>query len=550
MGWKSTSLLVVFVAIVTTLYFAKYIFDPLYYNIDALIHYRWLYQYIHALANGFVPPRWAPLENGGIGAPVFLYYPSAFYLAALPLGIALPDLSLAIRLTVAAIGLGLVAAVAWAQRRRMGPAGAWGLGLLVLWAPPSYMVQGFLSAYPWYLSLIPTYLFIDASQRQAAERRAFSPAVSGWIAVLYLCHPLSAFMALMAVPFLWLRRLVASRLDRGTVLAVLGWGAGVALGLALAGVKVVPSLALLRLVNVDGWRAAGGVGWDQTFVMPLFGHPWRGRLFWMIPAATYLLAGLAALRLLRARDVRGPGWETATDWLWVALPCLVLASQVSYPVWAVLHPLRILQRPFRFLPVGALATITAAFYALFILRPISRRWQVVLSATLCAMVGTTAWVQFAPMPAGVTVTPASLAEVFGTAEYWPATRGPHWRDYVDAGGFPAECQHLDLRCTASAANGALTWMIEATAPVAVRLPLFDFPAWQVTDNGRVAGSLDKETGLVVVRVPAGLSVVQARWRALPAEWFGLALTVAAALAFGAWELLKVHDRRRGHRLQT
>lgn len=546
-----TPLLVAFVASATILYFSKSILDPLYYNIDPFIHYRWTYQYVHDLAAGFLPPRWAPLENGGIGAPVFLYYPPAFYLVALPLAVGLADLSLAIRLTVAAVGLGLVAAVAWSQRRRLGSAGAWCLGLLVLWAPPSFLVQGFLGAYPWYLSLIPTYLFIDASQRQAASGRMFSPAVPGWLALLYLCHPLSAFMALIAVPFLWLRRLAASRLDRGTVLAALGWGAGVALGLALVGVTLVPSLALLSLVNPHGWREDGGFGWEQSFVMavvPFSGGSWRAPFFWKVAATTYVLAGAAALCLFRTRGRGGQRWEAAADWLWVALPCLVLASQVSYPVWAVVHPLQILQRPFRFLPIGALAALTAAAYVLLGLRPaIGRPSQVILLATLCAMVATTARMQFHPsMPPTLTVTPASLAAVFGTPEYWPATRGPRWRDYVEAGGFPAECRRLDLRCAASAGGGAFTWEIEAPAPVAVRLPLFAFPAWQVTDDGEAAGSVDEGTGLVLVELPAGTSIIQARWRALPAERIGSALTAAAALALCGWGVL----RRRGRRLKV
>src|SRR5881398_3473944 len=48
------------------------------------IDWVWADQFTAQLAHGVIYPRWLPLSNAGLGAPVFYYYPPlAFYLAGL-----------------------------------------------------------------------------------------------------------------------------------------------------------------------------------------------------------------------------------------------------------------------------------------------------------------------------------------------------------------------------------------------------------------------------------------------------------------------------------
>ena len=512
--------LIAFITLAIFVYNAVFLLHPVYPNIDALIHYRWSAQYLTALVGGAAPPRWAPLDNGGLGAPVFLFYPPAFYLFAAPLMAAVPDLALALRLSVALVSVALVVAVAVSQRAAFGPR-SWLLALLVLWAPADFMVGGFIQAWPWYLSLIPAYLFVAASVRQMRSGAAFSPAVAVWLAVLCVCHPLNGFMALIAVPFAWLRRVIGARFGWPVLRAALGWGGAVALGLALAAAYLLPSLTLQHLVNPDGWRDAGGIGWRQSFALPLFGHPYWARLMWVVPAATYALAALVLVWLLRTRHLARPG---AADWLCVALPCLVLASQASWPIWAIPSPLHMLQRPFRFLPIAAFATLTAAWYML----P-DRRWRRPALALMALMVASTVamQVQVARLDDGQKLVPARFAETFGAPEYLPALRGPEWRGYLDEGGLTDDCRRLRITCTS---DGAQRWTFRATAPASVRLPLFAFPAWRLSRDGVAAGSaVDPATGLIQITIPAGETTVAAAWRALPAERLGAGISLAAAL---------------------
>src|SRR5262249_17498701 len=50
---------------------------------DAVRHYRWTSQYIDALRDGALYPRWLPSANEGQGSPAIIYYPPlSFYVAA------------------------------------------------------------------------------------------------------------------------------------------------------------------------------------------------------------------------------------------------------------------------------------------------------------------------------------------------------------------------------------------------------------------------------------------------------------------------------------
>src|SRR5882762_6415994 len=48
------------------------------------IDWVWLDQFAEQLRHGVLYPRWLPLSHGGLGSPVFYYYPPlAFYLASI-----------------------------------------------------------------------------------------------------------------------------------------------------------------------------------------------------------------------------------------------------------------------------------------------------------------------------------------------------------------------------------------------------------------------------------------------------------------------------------
>ena len=104
----------------------------------------------------------------------------------------------------------------------------------------------------------------------------------------------------------------------------------------------------------------------------------------------------------------------------------------------------------------------------------------------------------------------------GQAEYRLASQGEHWEDYYRAGGLAAECREQMLICRASEAGSRLqVWNVSGAHPAHLRLPLFAFPAWQVTiDGAAVPTASDPATGLISVDLPAGAHRVAATWKRL------------------------------------
>jgi len=298
----------------------------------------------------------------------------------------------------------------------------------------------------------------------------------------------------------------------------------------LAGFYLIPSLGLLSLIRPAGWINAGHVGWQNTFVLQVVGHPWS-KVFYIFGIWCYLLAIVVAVNLWSHRKSNRERDRIALDWFLVGAAGLFFACQLSYPLWCLDTPLQMLQRPFRFLPIATISMLISAAYCLTPISRAGRTTRTAIAGLILLAAATYAVFQFHIHyhKPDEQVAPEALQGEFGVAEYIPAVAGPHWETYVQSGGFAGQCRRLGLRCSSSLNGGAFHWTVEGAKPVTVLLPLFAYPAWHVTVNPRSAVYVDAETGLFAANLPAGLSNVEARWVLLPAERRGVYISLATGL---------------------
>jgi hypothetical protein len=134
----------------------------------------------------------------------------------------------------------------------------------------------------------------------------------------------------------------------------------------------------------------------------------------------------------------------------------------------------------------------------------------------------------------------------GQPEYRLAGQGEHWEDYYRDGGLAGECREQMLICRTNEAGSRFqVWDVSGAQPAHLRLPLFAFPAWQVTIDGAVVPTAsDPATGLIAVDLPAGPHRVVATWKRLGVERLGLVITGLAVLA------LAILSLRRGSSVST
>ena len=513
---------------------------------DTLVHLRWAEQFLAALREGWLLPRWASASIGGLGDPTFLYYQPFFYYVSSAFGLLglRSEYALLCAAMVPFLLLGCIVylGLLGPYRDRRALLGA----TFILACPVLYFVTAHVGAFPWALSLPFSVLFVAESTRKQPR-----PArLALFLCLICLSHLLSALMALACVG---LARLVFSfPASRPAIRGHLYWAAGAALGLGLASFFIYPAITQLHLANPNGWTDGANFDWRRAFALPTFTLAQYG-FRWFAIQLPYALIALVLCVLVLApssgRD-RTRGQVCARRLGWVAAAALVLGSELAYPLYAVLTPLQKLQFPYRFVFVALLLANIALMIQLN--EGAWACWRLARRAcalgVLLGQGAITAHLQWDTFKRGETL-PARAAFMtgrFGQPEYIPAVRGPEWKAYLEAGKFVGECARLHIDCgnTVHSTHDFST-RISTPAPVQARLPVLAFPAWQVAVNGqRVALAADPATGLVLVELAPGSHQVTLRWSRMPAETIGWRITGGAALLLGAGLVLS--RRRRRH----
>jgi len=493
---------------------------------DFGVHLRWASQFHEALQEGNVLPRWAYASVDGLGDPTFFYYqPLVYYISSFfhMLGC---DLRVALLLTEICSFALLGSTVFFYFLRRYPNRGA-ALGtIFVLACPPLYFLATQMAAFPWVFSMPFSVLFVAETIRE--RQRPTRLAVL--ICLICLAHLLSGLMTLFATG---LARLIFAFPNRHNLREHLRWGLGVALGLALSAFFLYPAITQLDLITPSGWL--GPFDWHRGFVFPLFTYLRYG-LLWIGPQIPFpfLAVGLAMLTLFPRMPI--PDREaglTARRLAIVSLVSLAFASELAYPMYANVSALHKLQFPYRFM---FLACVLAAIaFVIHLNTGAWSRWsRPVKSAALVMMIlyiAQAGILQWKLIRSGERLPePASLMHGrFGQPEYMPAVHGPHWEAYVADGKLAGECRRLGIRCdVTSQRSHDMNVSIASSRSVAVRLPVFAFPAWRASVDGVTQPyAFDKDTGLLLVQLPPGTHVVALGWSRLPAEVTGLWISAGA-----------------------
>ncbi len=501
---------------------------------------NWSRQFTAALAAGHPYPRWTATSFGGLGAPVFYFYPPLPFWVTAGLSIASGGLlGAAAALKAGELAFLLVSGwglFAW-QRGRAGDAGALA-GALVFMLAPYHLDDHYLrGAFAEFAAIALLPLLAIGLERAASGARLGPLWLAGAWAAVILCHLPIALLAgvLVIAPHgVWMiwrepgRRAAAA----ARIAFALATGAG------LAAIYVVPALTLQGAISAEYWWGGRFQVGDRLLVN-LGGWPSAFEPFF-----GFLSAGEAAVALVLVW--RGWGRRDAEARLWggiVVTTFLVIAGLV--PGFWSLPMMAKVQFPWRAMGVQELA------FAALIARSRRADWLPVAGAALAALLGVNALSvgRFMTQPAAVS------RPGYGVTSFPTDADAP---EYLPEGL---------LRMTAdgpalATPYAALTGRPLATGPVAaahddpvsgevwiqlspgqggrVTLRRFAFPAWRVTCDGKpVQTSADGPGRLLTFTPPAGAQSCEATIAPTPQEQTGAALALAAALllgGYGAWSM--------------
>ncbi len=537
----------------------------------------------HQWRLGVVFPRWAALANYGYGEPRFIFYPPISWCLGAVLGLLLPwrmvpGAFIFFSLTLAGVSMHRLA------RGRMSPEAA--VAAAVIYAVnPYFLVIAYLRSD--FAELLAAAIFplavhfLLACLSNPPEQNQAEPTCPGWrklaplaviFAAMWLTNPPAAVVATYALSLLLAIDFVSAGINsfkqlhaRSNTLAL--GGAGLALGLALAGFYLVPAAFEQRWVNI-AQTLSQGLRYDESFLFTRILDPEHNLFNLEVSAVAVLMIALTGIgavishrRMLRSTETAGipAAHPRESKSIWAPLAALGVASTfMMFPVsavfWRYAPKLRFVQFPWRWLFVLAVG------FAYFLgemagggatqrgaplhSRPHRVAAQIALVAVLAGTgvaLAATAWWDSQDVPVMLAAVQSGNGYE-GTDEYCPRGGDQYdlARDAPLVRLLPSDTV-VPLNAHALPVAGSITllsWQpqrkvftVDATQPLSVALRLMDYPAWKVLVNGQPGeAEADPDTGQMIVPLRSGLSRVEVNFVRTTDRDAGAALSLAGMLA--------------------
>ena len=493
---------------------------------------------------GILFPHWTAWTNYGFGEPRFIFYPPLSWILGAALSLVLPISwvpAAFIFLTQTLAGMSAFLLL----RRITSPRAA-------------YLGAAFYAANPY--ALLVSYVRSDFAEQLAC---AILPLLL--LASLHLAGllqeeiPKPSAVTLFAVPFaaVWLCNAPAGVIASYSVALLFSWAAltqrswrvtfraigGLALGFGLAGFYLLPAAYEQRWVNI-GQALSSGLLPAQNFLFTQIAdveHTWFNWIFSLCALALILLAALTALA--SRRFASNTGRSSPSKSLWAALLLLgsiatLMMFRLTAPLWDLLPKLRFVQFPWRWMAIVAL--ICCCFLAAAIECRRGWLWFVlvaVLSFPLGYFLTQNTWWD----PDEMSTQRAAITN--GTGYEGVDEYDPLGDDHLDLPKRTPLAKILPDQPDNSRGKGPNakieieTWrtdnhklFVESSAPGRVALRLLNYPAWQVTVNGKtVAPEKPDDLDQMLVPIEAGKSEIQVRFVRTTDQAAGIALSIFSLL---------------------
>lgn len=488
-------------------------------------------------------PHWTAWTNYGFGEPRYIFYPPLSWILGAALALTLP-----ISWVPAAFILltqTLAGVAAFFLLRRLTTVRAACLGAAFYAANPYVLLVSYIRsdfAEQLACALLPVLLL--AALRLAGllpdEKPQFSAITSFAVAfaAIWLCNAPAGVIASysMALLFAW-----AAVTQKSWQTAARG-ASGLALGLGLTGFYLLPAAYEQRWVNI-GQALSSGLLPSENFLFTHIDdveHTWFNYI--SSYCALFLILFTAAMALVSRRTVSQEKFPTGkTLWrtlLLLSAAAVLLMLRFTLPLWNLLPKLRFVQFPWRWMSL--LAVICCCFFAAALERPRGWLWLclfVFLSVPLGIFLARNTWWDPDEMPTQLAAIDNG-AGFAGVDEY-----DPLGDDHLDLPKhapmisiLPASPDDSDAPPPAAKIQMDLwqpqheKFRVELQGPARVALRLLNYPAWQVTVNGRVVASQrPDDVNQMIVLIAEGKSEIEVRFAQTPDRTAGIALSLFSSL---------------------
>ena len=509
-------------------------------------------EFSHAVAEGQLPPHWAPNLYGGYGSPVFLFYAPAFAALAAAASALLDSTTAGASLVLVCFSIVGVFAI----RRlfdaipEMDPRA--GRIAATVFALHPYLIGDKLirNANAEFAALCLLPFVVQGLLLLGRRPRRGAIVIAGGLAAVALSHTLTTLIALvlLAGGTLWLHGWRGAARSRSAL------AAGVALGLLIAVFFLLPAVLLQDAVRLDD-LLRGKFDFHRQWkpIGEFFGYS----QFFSAGALTPILLALAVWVCIRNFRDGSAERRILTGMLVAALVFIGLQLPISTALWEVLPGLPFVQFPWRFMgPLALVSTVAGAAAIARVLAQFPSAYRGRLEVAVFAVCVANAWpqlasyrslshgqidqIEFATQPGqlrrealNVTVLDEYLPTGADSAVWKRVarTRSRSWRIV----GAKADVELIEDK------GSGLSLHVDAPAGTRLRLARWYFPGWEAQLDGAPVPIEFNRSGSIDVALPAPGGEFELVRRPPVSRQVGLALS---ALGFGLWLTLYLVDGRR------
>ena len=498
------------------------------------------YQWKH----GVLFPRWTAWTNYGFGEPRFIFYPPLSWILGAALTLVLPISwapAVFIFLTQTLAGMSAF----FLLRRLTGKMPAY-LGAVFYAANPyallvSYVRSDFaeqLACAIFPLLLLTTLRLSGLLENRNPKRSAITLFAIPFAAV-WLCNAPAGVIASYSVALLFAWAALTQRSWKAALRA----GGGLVLGFGLTSFYLLPAAYEQKWVNI-GQALSSGLLPAQNFLFTRIAdveHTWFNWISSFCALALIFLAALTMISSGRFRNQEKLGNSSAAVWrglLLLGTASTIMMFRLTALLWSYLPKMRFVQFPWRWMSI--LAVVCACFLAAAIEPRRGWLWFVlvaVLSFPLGFFLTQNTWWDPDEMPTQLAAIKSDTGYE-GVDEY-----DPLGDDHLDlpkhsplARVLPAETEnssstppHADIKIQTWETNDHRLF-VESSVPALVALRLLNYPAWQVTVNGKsVSPGKPDDIDQMLVPVEAGKSEIEVRFVRTWDQRAGIALSIFSLL---------------------
>ncbi len=504
----------------------------------------------HQWREGTFFPRWAEWANWGFGEPRFIFYPPASWMLGAALGTLLPWAMA----PGAFVWLALIAAgmSMWRLVREGLPARHATVAAVLFAVNPYHLVIVYYrSDFAELLAGACLPLVIWAALQVVRGDRHRVPLLAAAFAAVWLSNAPAAVITTYTLVLI----LAVSSAVRQTLWPLVPGGVAMSGGFGLAAFYILPAAWERRWVQI-AQAVADNLEPARNFLFTRANDPdfvtFNWRVSWV--AVALMLVTILALALVASKRAAFP--ELFRTLAALAVVSSVLMFPISHVVWRVLPEIRYVQFPWRWLEVLAVAFaffVAAALYQ-FKYRGLSWLFGVAVFLAI-ALAGAgmirSAWWDTGDLGAMLAAI-HSGAGYRGTDEYDPVGC-----DRYELPGDPDDTERTEGVSASPAQRveqldsdsgdvvpasdagirigkwspGHRELLAEVHSPVILALKLLNYPAWELSVDGRrTAPGAAHDTGQMLVSLAPGRHAISIRFRRTRDRKAGGAISILSAIS--------------------